>query len=112
MWRALACRLPVLLTPSLVVLPAQPHNNTYIKLMRARLDAQGLAQVGGTVALPSTLAGLPSEFDTCYARVCDCRLPPRVHLRLPSHHQIGLAAADQCCGSNWNVRGCSGVPVL
>ena len=36
------------------------HNNTYIKLMRARLDAAGLAGVG-------------------------------------------LAASDQCCGSNWQI---------
>jgi len=38
----------------------KPHNNTYIKLMRARLNAAGLAGVA-------------------------------------------IAAADQCCGSNWNI---------
>lgn len=37
-----------------------PHNNTYIKLMRSRLDSAGLST-------------------------------------------IGLAASDECCGSNWNI---------
>lgn len=37
-----------------------PHNNSYIKLMRSRLDAAGLSS-------------------------------------------IGIAASDECCGSNWNI---------
>jgi hypothetical protein len=43
-----------------VLYTLQPHNDTYIKLLRSRLDSAGLAS-------------------------------------------IGIAAADQCCGSNWGI---------